>query len=139
MEQWIKNLIRDEDVLKDLNFSPTAFAEIVAQTGFTMCNRDNSFYRFSKSKRPRRDVLNIGVLRFPDLEHPYFKVYRVKLTAWSSCFSWFFFVDDPEEYNGLAGAYHCRKFRPRERYLRSLGPATMRAAVNMLDELMADD
>ena len=133
MEQWIKNLISDEDVLKDLNFSPTAFAEIVAQTGATITDVATFF---AKSESHKRDVLNIGILRFPDLEHPYFKVYRVKLTAWSHCIRVLFVEQNT---NGITGEYHCRRFKPRERYLRSLRPAAMRAAVDMLDELMADD
>ncbi|KAF8454702.1 hypothetical protein BGX38DRAFT_1089291, partial [Terfezia claveryi] len=33
----------------------------------------------------RKKVLDIGVLRYPDITHPYIKVYRIQLEAWSLC------------------------------------------------------
>jgi hypothetical protein len=46
-------------------------AEIVARTGTMVESLSTLFYRKEKHEKT---VVDIGVLRFPDIEHPYFKV-----------------------------------------------------------------
>ncbi|KAJ6479839.1 hypothetical protein C8R45DRAFT_933627 [Mycena sanguinolenta] len=55
-------------------------ADIVATTGAAI---DNFVTFLAKNKHREKTIVDIGVLRYPDIDHPYFKVYRIQLTAWS--------------------------------------------------------
>lgn len=77
VQKWFFDLIRDEDVLVSTKLMGTeVLGKIVAQAGAAI--RD--FESLSKRHEyHEKTVLDIGVLRFPDLEQPYFKVCALKL------------------------------------------------------------
>ena len=61
----------DEDVMKATAIDIQALAKIVAQCGVAIESFSEFFY---KSKFCQRTMLDIGVLRYPDLQQPYIKV-----------------------------------------------------------------
>lgn len=71
------SLISDNDVLEDTKIDIEVLAKIVAQTGATV----NSFRSFVfKKESHEKNMIDIGVLRFPDPEHPYFQVTMISAT-----------------------------------------------------------
>ncbi|KAB8215152.1 Six-hairpin glycosidase-like protein [Aspergillus novoparasiticus] len=74
---WWTKLIADKDVLNS-TINKQQMANIVAQSGDII---DMSEQFWSKSGAHEQKMLDIGVLRFPDSSHPYFKLYRIKLSV----------------------------------------------------------
>ncbi|CAM9652884.1 unnamed protein product, partial [Choristocarpus tenellus] len=71
VQSWFVNLIKDDDVLAATGIDIKVLAKIVAGSGASV----NSFKAFfSKHERHERTMLEIGVLSYPDIDHPYFKV-----------------------------------------------------------------
>lgn len=104
---WFVNLIKDDDVLQSTKIDINVLARIVAQTGAAIETFEQFF---AKNARHEKTMIDIGVLRFPDIDRPYFKLYRIKVSAWSDC-SRILFVQ--EDKNGITGEFNSRIFRPR--------------------------
>lgn len=64
-------LINDVDVLAATNIKIKELAEIVAQTGATVTSLETAV---AKTEYHEKTLVDIGVLRFPDIEHPHFQV-----------------------------------------------------------------
>lgn len=67
---WWNKLIADQDVLNS-TINSQAMANIVSQSGAII---DMSQQFWSKSGAHEQKMLDIGVLRFPDVSHPDFYV-----------------------------------------------------------------
>ena len=82
-------------------------------------------------------MLNIGVLRFPDVDNPYLKLYRIKLTAWSDCDRTLFMQDDN---NGITGTGECciKKFRPCKSEIRRMTKSVKEKAVMEAEALFKE-
>ncbi|KAF9271880.1 hypothetical protein BGZ68_002941, partial [Mortierella alpina] len=65
---------------------------------------------------------------------PYFKLYRIKLTAWSDCRRVLFVQNDK---NGITGQYNVRRYGPRESVIRELKAETIKKAVQEAEDLFA--
>jgi hypothetical protein len=71
VETWFINLLYDDDVYKSTAIDIKVMANIVAQTGATIDSFPTAFY---KNEYHEKTMVDIGVLRFPDIDHPHFKV-----------------------------------------------------------------
>ena len=67
-------LIRDEDVLLSTNIDIEVMADIVAQTGAMVKSFGSVLY---EKEIHQKTIVDIGVLRFPDIDNPYFKASSV--------------------------------------------------------------
>lgn len=65
------NLINDIEVLNATHIDIKVLANIVAKTGATV---DNIETFFVKTEYVEQNLVDIGVLRFPDVNHPHFQV-----------------------------------------------------------------
>jgi len=97
VESWFTRLISDDDVLKSTKIDINVLAKIVAQTGATI---DSFEAFFGKSEHHSMTVIDVGVLRFPDIDRPFFKLYRLKVVAWSDSTRILFHSEDK---NGITG------------------------------------
>ena len=71
VQTWFTNLVKDRDVLMSTKIDMKVMSDIVAQSGATITN----FFNFwVKTEKHSQTVLDVGVLRFPDIDNPYFKV-----------------------------------------------------------------
>nr|POE49185.1 hypothetical protein CFP56_32335 [Quercus suber] len=77
---WFVNLIGDDDVLQVTRIDIDAFGHIVAVHGQEINDPAEIFYR---SKSQDRTIMDIGLLRYPDPDHPHMKLYRIQLHAWA--------------------------------------------------------
>ncbi|RXW12980.1 hypothetical protein EST38_g12876 [Candolleomyces aberdarensis] len=95
IERWFNELIQDKNVLEFTTLKGlSGVKDIVAR------------YGVSQEKRCtlNKVFLDIGVLRFPDMENPFVRVYRIRLSAWATCEKKFGFIE--KNRNGIAGEYH---------------------------------
>lgn len=68
---WFKALISDNDVLESTSLKIGQMADIVAQTGVAI----DSFEAILKKKESHaKDMVDVGVLCFPDANHSFFQV-----------------------------------------------------------------
>ncbi|KAI0041702.1 hypothetical protein FA95DRAFT_1683046 [Auriscalpium vulgare] len=146
---WFDKLISDADVLKSTTIDVKVMARIVAQTGATI---DGLPALLHKNERHEKTVVDIGVLRFPDIEKPYFQasfhpvyefwakfpelqqVYRIKLVAFSSSertLAW------QSDHNGITGEYNSRKFKPRQHIIDQLSQDVKAKAIKEANDLFA--
>ncbi|KAI0327748.1 hypothetical protein GY45DRAFT_1327180 [Cubamyces sp. BRFM 1775] len=121
---WYLRLIdNDADVQQSISLSINAMEAIVAQTGATVTSFATFFH---KTEEQSQTVVEIVVLRFPDIDHPYFKIYRVKLAAWSHC-SRVLAVQKDE--NGIRGEFASHRFHPRKSVIERLSQTVIDKAV----------
>ncbi|BBN18732.1 hypothetical protein MPTK1_8g05000 [Marchantia polymorpha subsp. ruderalis] len=129
VKTWFTKLIADADVLQQTRIDIDTLAKIVAQSGATI----DSFETFwAKHEQHEQTLVDIGVLRFPDFERPYFKLYHIKLTAWSDSSRILFLQDDK---NGITGEFNSKIFRPRESIIRELTKGTREEALRRAESL----
>lgn len=76
IETWFINLIQDDDVLKSTAIDIKVLGNIVTQTGATIDSFPALIYKNEYHEKP---MVDIGVLRFPDIDHPHFKVLLITL------------------------------------------------------------
>lgn len=67
-------LINDGDVLRSTQIDVTVLANIVAQTGATVDSLETLVW---KQETHEKTLVDIGVLRFPDIDNPHFKVEKL--------------------------------------------------------------
>ncbi|KAJ3559794.1 hypothetical protein NP233_g11175 [Leucocoprinus birnbaumii] len=129
VQTWFTKLIGDPDILKATKIDIKVLAEIVAQTGATVDSFEAFFY---KNEHHEKGLIDIGVLRFPDIDNPYFKVYRIQLRAWSACARYLFVQEDQ---SGITGEFNARNFRPRESVLSKIKKEIMEQGVEEAEAL----
>ncbi|KAF8206651.1 hypothetical protein K438DRAFT_1962983 [Mycena galopus ATCC 62051] len=127
---WFTTLISDEDVLNSTKIDIKVFAEIVAMTGAAI---DSFQSFFTKTEHHEKTVVDIGVLRYPDIDYPFFKVYRIKISAWSDTTRIIFAVDA----NGITGEYNVRLFMPRDSVISGMKAETKKKASAEADAMFA--
>ncbi|KAH7404620.1 hypothetical protein KP509_15G034700 [Ceratopteris richardii] len=126
---WFGKLVNDEDILDDTNIAIDQCARIVAATGARIESFPTIFY---KKNKVEAEVLDIAVLRYPDIDKPFFKLYRIKLTAWAICHR---ILIAERDSNGVTGEFVCRKYKPRERFLKELPPEIQEEAAKEAQEM----
>ncbi|KAL2270014.1 hypothetical protein VTJ83DRAFT_2198 [Remersonia thermophila] len=129
VKSWFTSLINDEDVLNSTQIDIGVLADIVAQTGATVDHAETILY---KHERHEKTLVDIGVLRFPDPENPFFKVYRIQLEAWSSSARILFVQEDQ---NGISGQYNVRRFQPRSSVIEGISKDIRKKAVKEAEDL----
>lgn len=129
VHSWFVSLIKDEDVLDDTKIDIDTLGAVVAMTGAHVNDLETLVYSHCIQEK---EVMDIGVLRYPDIDHPYFKVYRIQLNAWADCERVLFVQNDS---NGITGVFTCRKFKPRASVLAGLSDATKKKAIEEAEDL----
>ena len=71
VHSWFVNFIGDEEVLHSTRIDIEVMGKIVAQTGAAITSFATLWY---KKELHEKTLIDIGVLRFPDVKNPFFKV-----------------------------------------------------------------
>ncbi|KAL2886819.1 hypothetical protein HOO65_060649 [Ceratocystis lukuohia] len=129
---WFHNLVNDSDVLAATPISIEELAEIVAWSGATVTDIGTAIY---KAEKHEKKIMDIGILRFPDSIHPYFKVYHISLKAWSYSSR---VVAVQSDNNGIEGEFYSRIFKPRKEILAKMNPEVIRKAVSEAESMFDD-
>ncbi|KKF93481.1 hypothetical protein CFO_g4167 [Ceratocystis platani] len=129
---WFHNLVNDSDVLAATPISIEELAEIVAWSGATFTDIGTAIY---KAEKHEKKIMDIGILRFPDSIHPYFKVYHISLKAWSYSSR---VVAVQSDNNGIEGEFYSRIFKPRKEILAKMNPEVIQKAVSEAESMFDD-
>jgi hypothetical protein len=129
---WFDRLVADDDILRDTTIDTYALGNLIAQTGAAVV----SFVTlFDAREYYEKTVVDIGLLRFPDPDHPYVKVYRIQIKVWRDTRRILFVQTDK---HGVSGIFDSMKFRPRQSVMDALSPElkqkTADAAVQLLED-----
>lgn len=130
VDTWFKEFIGDRDILEATSIDIKVLADIVAQTGATITSFETFF---AKNETHRKSIIDVGVLRYPDLDNPYFKLYRIKLDAWSSS-SRVLFVQ--EDHNGIMGQFDCKRYIPRASTMANIDPKLKEKAATEAENML---
>ena len=76
---WLKDIIVDDDILKDTGIDFTLISKTVTKTGVPI---DDFGSVFRDTKTDKKVMTDTGILRYPDVVHPYFKLYHIKMAVW---------------------------------------------------------
>ncbi|KAF9173886.1 hypothetical protein BGX21_001307 [Mortierella sp. AD011] len=126
-----RNLIADEDVLDSTKIDIGFIGKIVSWSGSTI---ESSETLFTKKEYHEKEAIDIGVLRYPDIDHPYFKVYMITLTAWLDCRRVLFVQIDESD---VRGEYNVRRYGPRDSVIHELKDETRKKAIQEAEDLFA--
>lgn len=127
---WFHDLVcNDQDIVDSTNVDIGSLSRIVASSGATIRGFDTFFLA---NEEHSKTVLEIGVLRYPDMDHPYLKLYRLKVTAQSKCWR-VLFVEHNR--NSLVGEFTMQRFKLRESVWAELKEPTIKKAVEEFDSL----
>ncbi|KLO05171.1 hypothetical protein SCHPADRAFT_734493 [Schizopora paradoxa] len=126
---WFVNLIGDDDVVKACGFTIDSVADIVATSGASI---DSFESFFSADNYTSKNVLNVGILRYPDVDQPHFKLFRIQLNAWSKT-SRILFVSD--ESSGLNGNYQMSIFKPNDAQMAILSAETKQLFIDDAEKM----
>jgi hypothetical protein len=125
---WFANFINDSVVTEDTSFDIEALLNIINEPGATSVVSRSAF---SKRENGRQQIIDVSILRFPDLESPFIKVYRLKLSVWSARNGKVVVTYS----NGVSGVLDSAKFIPRASVLRSIPEHLITRAVAEIDAL----
>lgn len=121
----------DSDVLASTGIDIHILAKLVASTGARV-NFFPDFFDYQEYHE--QTVLEVGVLRYPDIDQPYFKVYRLKLTAWCDRKR---VLNEQHDYQGITGIFTVRKYKPRDRVISGMKEEVRRKAVQEAEGLFS--
>eukprot|EP00106_Octopus_bimaculoides_P023007 XP_014790449.1 PREDICTED: uncharacterized protein LOC106883823 [Octopus bimaculoides] len=117
LESWYKgDLIRDRDIIKSIDINLEDFKNIVAATGAAVNSFETFFYA---NIRINRDVVDVGILRYPGLGDSSFKLYRIKLSAFRYT-KRILFVEETS--SGIHGTFNMHEFIPNDGAMEKMDP-----------------
>ncbi|GAB1602306.1 uncharacterized protein LOC115232471 [Argonauta hians] len=124
--KWFANeLIQDEDILAATRIDIVDMGNIVGLTGATVDSLESLLV---KRDYAERSVVDVGILRYPDTKHPYFKLFRIQLFAYRKS-ARILFVQKDE--SGIRGQYESKIFRPNETVMEKLRTEVKEKAMRM--------
>ena len=126
------SLWADEDILDSTGIDIDVLASIVASSGARVDSVETFFFR---SEYHEETVLEVGVLRYPDIDHPYFKAYKIELKVWSDCTRTLMVQHDTN--NGITGEVRVRNYKPRDNEIQGLKKETQQKAIQEAEDLFA--
>lgn len=116
---WFINLLgQDKNIVTDTKIDIQLLADIVAASGAIIDSFEALPY---KKEYHEKTVVDVGLLRFPDLENPFVQLYRIQLTVWSDCSGYLLVQEDK---SGITGQFNTVKFKPRESVISDLKEET---------------
>lgn len=131
VETWFLNLIDDSDVLASTKINILDFANIVGCTDAFVEDLQTLFLR---NEQVERSILEVGVLRYPDLDNPFFKMFRIKLKAYRKSLRVAMIQKDE---SGIKGEYNMHKFRPRNDIIKKLRQEVVNKAIAEVESLFS--
>ncbi|EKM58349.1 uncharacterized protein PHACADRAFT_193471 [Phanerochaete carnosa HHB-10118-sp] len=127
VRSWFTALIEDQDILDSIAIDSVTLADSASRIGAQLRSR------WFRGIRRETVFLDINVLRFPDADHPFFELYKLKVDAWMQ--RWPFF-SLRRSMNGLTGVFQAYKFQPQKSIINELSPQTLDKAIQEAEALL---
>ena len=123
IHSWFVNLIGNEDIEKSLKVDINSVARVAAQTGATVTSLA-SLVR--KHERHEKIVTDVGMIRFPDITNPSFKVFRIELIAWADSTRTLAFEQNSR---GVTCIYSFREYAPNTEFSKQVKADVLELAI----------
>jgi len=127
---WFRALIGDTDVLDSTKVDIGWCEWMVCKTGSEV---KRVWEYLGKAERIDRTLVDIGVLRYPTKENPYFKVFRIKLRVWAYSKR---IASVQSDDHGVIGEYQCQKYRACSDVIEMLSEKAKRSAARQTEALL---
>eukprot|EP00595_Chromulina_sp_UTEXLB2642_P001395 CAMPEP_0196763022 /NCGR_PEP_ID=MMETSP1095-20130614/3243_1 /TAXON_ID=96789 ORGANISM="Chromulina nebulosa, Strain UTEXLB2642" /NCGR_SAMPLE_ID=MMETSP1095 /ASSEMBLY_ACC=CAM_ASM_000446 /LENGTH=131 /DNA_ID=CAMNT_0042115311 /DNA_START=305 /DNA_END=697 /DNA_ORIENTATION=+ len=102
IDQLVKKVIADDDIIQSTNLNANKIIELAYAATGTSSEDNEEWYE-------NKDLLDVGVICFPDLETSYFKVYNLKIIAYRTIKKTIF---ENDYRSGIRITVDVRKFVP---------------------------
>ncbi|XP_029635587.1 uncharacterized protein LOC115210937 isoform X2 [Octopus sinensis] len=131
VQTWFSNLISDMDVAAETQINITDFTNIVAATGAAV---EDFITFFVAAENIERSIVDMGILRYPDIDRPYFKLFRIKLRAYRMCRR---ILAGQRDESGIKGVYDTVSYVPREEVISDLRESIRDMAVSEAEAMFS--
>jgi hypothetical protein len=132
VEHWFKSVIADEDIINATSIRDEVLLDIAKLVCETGAHVDTFEDIISKTTYDEKSLIDIGVLRFPDISHPFMKIYRIKLRAFRKCERLFFCETNS---SGLRVIMSSRKYKPKDSVINNLSKDLISKAVSACNSM----
>ncbi|TEB31673.1 hypothetical protein FA13DRAFT_1732547 [Coprinellus micaceus] len=129
---WFGCFVDDPEVSDSIQLSFPEIAEGIANFQKPVEGPDGRAITRDQNDQHEEVFLDIGVLRFPDFEKPFIKVYRLKLIAWTE-----YNVKAMRIRSGIRGEFNSCKYVPRSEFLATFQPQLLEEARRLAMGLLA--
>ena len=147
VQKFLTNLIGDEDICisvgikdteRDMSEDPSrgqkmeameVIRRIIACTGAAV---ENVATFVHKRVEETKTLLDVGILRYPDISKPYVNVYRVKLEATRVCDRT---LAVEKNKSSLYAEINAQEYEPNEEVLKAVKPEVIKSAVASLESM----
>ncbi|KAH7404627.1 hypothetical protein KP509_15G035200 [Ceratopteris richardii] len=137
LKNWFLTLINhDEDILENSKLEVDGVLKKILDESQAQHEEFQRKQNFFKAGNDDWKVLDMGVLRYPDPDTEFFKLYRIQLTTWSTCKAKSIF--GPRFSTGITGEFTCRTYKPRASVIQKLDDHFMQQAVREAEAMFAE-
>lgn len=126
---WFKNLIGNVDILKDTDIDIDSLTELVSK--FSVDMMDNLW----TNKFKNISLMDLGILRFPDITKPFFSIYRINLIGTCLYKTYILHQDESSEVLGL---FQREVYYPDQKYIDKISRELIDQLLNEIDDLFSD-
>lgn len=128
-DQLIKDVVADGKILDALKINRETIAEVFSARGLESFG--DFFY---KNKKAGHIAIDVGVVRFPRLEDPFFKLYRLRVLVFSSQGA---FLGVQHATSGMFGEFRERKYRMTKAFTAKFDDKTAATVNKQFEDVMA--
>ncbi|KAF8637026.1 hypothetical protein AX17_003095 [Amanita inopinata Kibby_2008] len=129
MHWWESEAIPNPDIRTDSRIDVDMLARIVAQSGAAV---KDLFTLVKHDCYEERGVFEIGVMRYPTIEEPYFMLYRIRVSAYAECRRVLWHETNN---NGIRSTLTYRRYKAKESFIGRLRKQVVQQAVEEIDAL----
>ncbi|GAB1599869.1 hypothetical protein Ahia01_000264300 [Argonauta hians] len=133
VETWYSGeLIQLQNVLDSTDINLNDFKNLVSATGASVDSFETFFF---KNVHDTQNVVDIGVLRYPDPSYPYLQLYRISLNAYRSTKRILFFE---ETHSGIKGTFTLHQFVPNSGVIDKMDPEHRERLLKAANDIFMD-
>ncbi|AGE56576.1 hypothetical protein ATCVNEJV2_275R [Acanthocystis turfacea Chlorella virus NE-JV-2] len=134
IKSWVYSVINDDDIINSTSINEDTVVDlcrIVSEKGAHVDSVDDIF---AKTQYTERTLVDIGVIRFPDVDHPFLKVYRLCINCHNKCKRILF---HEENSSGIRVMLNSRKFIPRKSVIGGMMESIKQKAVQECENMFS--
>ncbi|EJD46468.1 hypothetical protein AURDEDRAFT_164299 [Auricularia subglabra TFB-10046 SS5] len=130
LDAWFAKLVGDADLVSArAEVDLSSISPVVSHAG-----RPTAQSLLFKKERKTKQLVDVGLVRYPDPKQPYVKVYRIELSAW---YESTILLGCTFDKNGVRATFDLLEMEPLEMTVCPQKPTDMRLALAEADALFA--
>ena len=138
VNRWLHEFLADPEfvaIVGEDNLK--AISDLFATRG---SNVDSFAHVFANNDDHHRTLLDVGIIRIPDITHPYIRLFRIKIEA--SSHDQRYFVVYQNDCSTLTADLNVKEYQPRPEILEKIKPEILdkaaAAASDMFEDILGD-